>query len=233
MFATGNADTPVQPWNDPTKYFIRSSGTGTIQMPSRAIGMDPTKWWGLDRLSASNLVASMEAIDPTDAEVSIGVLSNDFADKNRANLTTLAFQQHGQSYAYLPDSSGETFDKKNVRDGHYPIWGPVHFVAATQNGVPSQAASSLITKFSVHQARPDAGRGQIIEAGFVPAWRDGGRARRRGRPAVVVRAEVRVRLLLRLAGRLALRELSGVPVGERLLGRDPDVQLRLLRSAVA
>jgi hypothetical protein len=110
----------------------------------------------------------MEALDPADNEAAIGMLSNDLADRNRANLRTLAFQEAGQSFGYLPDSTADTFDKKNVRDGHYPVWGPVHLLATTQNGVPSQAASALITQFNV--AKLDQTLvSAIIEAGFVPS----------------------------------------------------------------
>jgi ABC-type phosphate transport system substrate-binding protein len=167
VFAAGGHGVAT-PWTDPTLYFVRSSGTGTIQLPSRAIEITPTAWWGLDRLSAGNLVASMEAVDPTSSEGSIGVLSNDFADRNRANLRTLAFQQAGQTFGYLPDSTPETFDKVNVRDGHYPIWGPVHLLAVTQNGVPSQAASALITQFSVPKL-DETLVAAVIGAGFVPS----------------------------------------------------------------
>jgi hypothetical protein len=167
VFGAGGNSGQTTPWIDPTKYFIRSSGTGTIQLPSRVINLAPTAWWGLDRLSAANLVASMEAIEPSDAEASIGMLSNDFADRNRANLRELFFQQQGQTFGYLPDSTPQATDKANVRDGHYPVWGPVHLLATTTNGVPSQAASALITQFTV----PKLDQGlvtAIISAGFIP-----------------------------------------------------------------
>ncbi|HEX7837129.1 MAG TPA: hypothetical protein VF469_06675 [Kofleriaceae bacterium] len=167
VFAAGGNGGKAAPWTDPSLYFVRSSGTGTVQLPSRALDISPTAWWGIDRLSASNLVASMEALDPTRAEGAIGILSSDFADKNRANLRELAFQQRGEKYAYLVDSSPESLDKANVRDGHYPIWGAIHLLAATVNGVPSDAARALITQFSV--AKLDESLvSAIIDAGFVP-----------------------------------------------------------------
>ncbi len=168
IFAAGGDGGRTTPWTDPHYYFVRSSGTGTTQLPSRAIGLDPTKWWGLDRLSAANLVASMESVDPSVAENVVGILSSDFADKSRANLTTLAFQQQGQKYGYLPDSSPDAYDKINVRDGHYPIWGAIHLIATTANGVPSQAASSLITQFTVPKLDEKL-VGAIVASGFVPA----------------------------------------------------------------
>ena len=168
VFAAGGDNGKAAPWIDPHLYFIRSSGTGTIQIPSRANGIDPTAWWGVDRLSASNLVTSMEAIDPNLVEGAIGVLSSDFADKSRANLRELAFQQRGQRHGYLADSTPESFDKANVRDGHYPIWGAIHFMAVTSGGVPvSPGASALITLFTV--AKLDENLvSAIIDAGFVP-----------------------------------------------------------------
>ncbi|HZS40236.1 MAG TPA: hypothetical protein VFF06_25570 [Polyangia bacterium] len=166
-FGTGGAMGKVAPWTDPSLYFVRSSGTGTIQLPSRAINVPPTAWWGLDRLSADNLRDSMEGIDPTSAEKAIGVLSSDFADRARANLRVLAFQETGQSCGFLPDSSSTSFDKANVRDGHYPIWGPIHLFAPNNNSVPSEAAGALVTRFAVprlDQSLLDA----IIESGYIP-----------------------------------------------------------------
>jgi hypothetical protein len=167
VFGAGGNRNQAVPWIDPHLYFIRSSGTGTVQLPSRALGIDPGAWWGIDRLSADNLVASLEEVDPTQAEGAIGILSSDFADRNRANLRVLAFQQHGQRYAYYPDSTLESLDKANVRDGHYPIWGAIHFMAATTNSVPSEAAGALIRQFTV--AKLDQSLvSAIIDAGFVP-----------------------------------------------------------------
>lgn len=167
-FAAGGDGGRVMPWTDARFYFTRSSGTGTTILPSVAIALDPAKWWGIDRLSATNLVASMETVDPTAAERAIGVLSSDFADKNRANLRTLAFQQAGQKFGYLPDSTAESLDKANVRDGHYPIWGAIHLVAPTISGVPSQAASALISQLSVPMLKQEL-VAAIVASGFVPA----------------------------------------------------------------
>src|SRR5207248_375207 len=61
-----------------------------------------------------------------------------------------------------------SFDKANVRDGHYPIWGPIHLYASTSNGVPSMAADALVTRFSVprlEQKLLDA----IVGSGYIPA----------------------------------------------------------------
>ena len=168
IFGAGGDNGRVAPWTDARYYFTRSAGTGTLQLVARTIAVDPGLVWGIDRLSAANLVASMEAVNPAVAENAIGLLSSDFADRSRANLRMLAFQQRGQLRGYLPDSTATSFDKANVRDGHYPIWGAIHLIAATQNGVASPAASALITRLIVPKLER-ATVSAIIEAGFVPS----------------------------------------------------------------
>lgn len=167
VFGAGGNRNQAAPWTDPRLYFIRGAGTGTVQLPSRTIAIDPGAWWGIDRLSADNLVASLEAVDPSQAEGAIGILSSDFADRNRQNLRVLAFQQRGERYAYYPDSTAESLDKANVRDGHYPIWGAIHFLAAVDNAVPSEAARALIPLLTVPRLDPSLVPA-IIGAGFVP-----------------------------------------------------------------
>jgi len=163
----GGKTAAAMPWTNPQLYFVRSAGTGTIQLPSRAIGVPPSSWWGIDRLSAGNMVMSLEGVDPTLAEQAIGVLSSDFADKARANVRELTFQETGQSCGWLPDSSPSTFDKENVRDGHYPIWGTIHLFTSNVGGVPSQAAGALVTQLSVPRLNPDL-LDAIIGSGYVP-----------------------------------------------------------------
>jgi hypothetical protein len=154
------------PWTDPTFYFIRSGAAGSTVLSSILFDVPRTKFWGIDRLSTDNLRDSMLA--STAAEASIGILSIDYADKNRGNLKSLYLQTRGQSAGYLPDSNKNSFDKMNVRDGHYPLWGYVHFFTPVgPGGVPSDAAKAIVTKFSV--ARLDQKLiDNIIGASLVP-----------------------------------------------------------------
>jgi hypothetical protein len=136
------------PWTDPTFYFIRSSSAGSTVLTSLLIDVPKTKFWGIDRLSTDNLRDSMLA--STNAEQSLGILSIDYADKNRGNLRSLYLQAQRQSCGYLPDSNKSSFDKANVRDGHYPLWGYVHFFTPVgPGGVPSDAAKAIVTRFAV------------------------------------------------------------------------------------
>ncbi len=66
-------------------------------------------------------------------------------DANRSSVKPLAFQFTGQSCGYLPDSTVTAFDKQNVRDGHYAIWGPFHMLApAGADGKPTNAYAQKV-----------------------------------------------------------------------------------------
>jgi hypothetical protein len=156
----------ASPWTDPTYYFIRNSGAGSTVLTALLINVPKAKFWGIDRLSTDNLRDSMLA--STSADQSIGILSIDYADKNRGNLRSLYLQSTGQRCGYLPDSSANSFDKLNVRDGHYPLWGYVHFFTPVgPGGVPGDAAKAVVTRFSI--ARLDQQLiDNIIGASLVP-----------------------------------------------------------------
>src|SRR5436190_23076772 len=60
---------------------------------------------------------------------------------NRGALTPLAYQALGQSQAYLVDSSPLLTDRRNLRDGHYRLWGYLHMIMKTSGGTPAAPAS--------------------------------------------------------------------------------------------
>lgn len=156
------------PWTDPSLFFVRNAGSGTQQMLSRAIGVPANKWWGIDRGGSTQVRNGLKVIlDKPTAEKAIGIVSTDVADDERNNIRILAFQSKGQSCGYLPDSTVNTRDKINVRDGHYSIWGPVHLFARTTGGIPNTAAGSFVGRFAtarVDKTLLDA----IISKGLVP-----------------------------------------------------------------
>jgi hypothetical protein len=169
VFGMGGDNGLATPWTDPTLYFVRNGSTGTQQMIGHAIDVPASAFWGQDRGSAANVDALMKTIsDPTVAEQAIGIISADYYDADRANLKALAFAADGQTCAYLPDSTPYKTDKQNVRDGHYPIWGPVHFFTAVSGGVPvspaAQAFVSVVSVPNIPQALLDA----FIASSLVP-----------------------------------------------------------------
>ncbi|HEY1816567.1 MAG TPA: hypothetical protein VGG74_29675 [Kofleriaceae bacterium] len=168
VFGAGNTYNNAAPWTDPSLYFVRNSSSGTQNLISRAINVNAAQWWGIDRGGTSQVVGGMEAVSPTQAENAIGIIGTDYADAERSRLRILAFKNTDQECAYYPDSTLFTRDKENVRDGHYAIWGPMHFIANVTNGQPSAAAGALVTKFTL--TRPDQSvLSAITNIGFVPS----------------------------------------------------------------
>jgi hypothetical protein len=156
---------PASPWLDPAYYSIRNSGAGSTALAAQLIHVPRTAFWGVDRLSTDAIRDSLNA--SAEPEESIGILSIDYADKGRGNLRVLYLQGEGQLSGFLPDSTATSFNKTNVRDGHYPLWGYVHFYTANINGAPSAAAGAFVTRFSLPKldgALVDA----MIDASLVP-----------------------------------------------------------------
>jgi|HubBroStandDraft_1064217.scaffolds.fasta_scaffold04206_7 ABC-type phosphate transport system substrate-binding protein len=169
VFGMGGDNDKATPWIDPSLYFVRNASTGTQQMVGKAISVPPNQFWGIDRGSAANVDALMRVIsDATLAEQAIGIISADYYDSDRANLKALGFKATEQDCAYMPDSTAYKKDKQNVRDGHYPIWGPLHFFTTVSNGVPvSAAAQAFVSVVSVPNL-PEQLLAAFIGSSLVP-----------------------------------------------------------------
>jgi ABC-type phosphate transport system substrate-binding protein len=170
VFGRGGDNPVAEPYRDPSLYFVRNSGSGTQQMLARAIGIDAKNWWGIDRGSSGKVIELMTVVEPGRRSNALGILSTDFADKERQklNLRILAFKGTGQTSAYYPDSTQFTNDKANVRDGHYSIWGPVHFYAVVDNSVPTQAGASAFLSLFTQNGLARELLDVIIRSGLVP-----------------------------------------------------------------
>jgi ABC-type phosphate transport system substrate-binding protein len=147
----------VAPWTDATFLLQRSASSGTQNMIGATIGLPPGEWQGVPNktsgalLTALTNVASGKGIDggptsdPDAVSKTMGILASDVADGNRQSIKPLAFQDVGQSCGWFPDTTASSFDKANVRDGHYPIWGPSHLIAyADSNGNEKSAAVAAL-----------------------------------------------------------------------------------------
>ena len=139
----------VAPWTNEAHLLQRSGSSGTQSMMAAAISVDPFAWRGVKHKANQDVLVDMLAAaaspDTSVQGATMGVLGADFVEDNRAQITVLAYQDRGQTCGYYPDSTPTAHDKQNVRDGHYPVWGPSHFIAAVNgNGQPS---SDTVKKF--------------------------------------------------------------------------------------
>src|SRR5947209_3854206 len=85
-------------------------------------------------------------------------MSTDQAESDATSTTVkqLAFQDFGQTCGFYPNSTETSQDKRNVRDGHYPIWGFTHmFAKVNAQSVPLNAtAATIIGYFTGNMPTP-------------------------------------------------------------------------------
>ncbi len=149
LFGFGT-DGVVGSWTDMTQVMARSATSGTQQMLAAAINVPATKWFGKANAGSGDVLNGLAAATSPDA--AIGILATDVVDKNRTKVRALAYQHYGQSCGYTPDSDATTsFDKRNVRDGHYAVWGPLHMLAKVdaQGAVINASAKKVVDYLSL------------------------------------------------------------------------------------
>jgi hypothetical protein len=159
----------VPPWTDPGFFYIRGPNTATTRLVGRAIGVPvpPNRFWGLDQGTAQKLDANLRVLtDPADAIRAIGLLGADTYDLDRLYLKALGFQANNQACAYAPDSTLGSLDKRNVRDGHYPVWGTLHFFTAVSQGAFLSAEAGKFVQLFLE--RPDELTDAFIKSSWIP-----------------------------------------------------------------
>lgn len=134
----------------------RNSQSGTQIMISKYISVPADQFKGVPNASTGNLVTSLLAVP--DKQKAIGFVAADAYETRRAMLNSLAFKGFGQTKAYYPDSDANATDKKNVRDGHYVIQGPLRLVTKVGgDGKPTSAAASALIDWLTGAAEIEAG----------------------------------------------------------------------------
>jgi hypothetical protein len=174
----GEAGRQVPPWTDPAFIAIRTPAASTQLLIGLAVGVPGTMWSAnLTNIhgGSSGVVSAVAAENATgNADRTLGVLSLQRYDENRDTLKMLAFESYGQSClgAVYPDSTATALDKRNLRDGHYSIWGYLWAVAAVDgSGDPAGARARRFIEF-LGGTEPINGADPIADtalAGAVPA----------------------------------------------------------------
>jgi ABC-type phosphate transport system substrate-binding protein len=171
-------DHPI--WNDEKYVFQRSATSGTQSMLASAIGVPSNRWRGKAHKTSDDVAADLESAgtDEASAASAIGIIAADYIDtKNlRAQLKVLAFQDTRGPCAVYPDSTANAHDKQNVRDGHYPVWGPLHLLyKVDQSGNPlndsnREAVTNIVGYLSGTKALPNGVQllDVYAQSGLVP-----------------------------------------------------------------
>ncbi len=137
VFGFGNTG-QVTPWNDEAFLFIRPSTKSTLLTWAALIGVPAPRWKGV-RLDKSSEVLNAVSTS-TSPEKTVGLLGAEIYDTARGSVSALAYRARGQRLAYYPDSTPTSFDKQNVRDGHYATWSPTVWLARVDaQGTPTDA----------------------------------------------------------------------------------------------
>jgi hypothetical protein len=186
VFGWGGTQYPVASWTSYENIFIRTSTSGTQLMIGSAIGLAASKWLAQvpdggvsqQETSSGNVLSALQTAGagatPSEA---IGIIAADLGDTYRGmpgvvdggvtgGLKILAFQAATQTCGYLPDSDSTHFEKINVRQGRYDIWGPLHLITAVDNtGTPTNAqAKTLIDYITASTSLTSTQLQSVIEA---------------------------------------------------------------------
>ena len=126
------------PWLDQALRFTRAATASTTLTASANIGLTAAKMLVGAKAppETTSLIVLNNVAQAADVQAALGALGGDLYDQNRAQVKMLAFKAFQQKYAYFPDATATTFDKQNVRDGHYLIWSPTPYLYETNGATP-------------------------------------------------------------------------------------------------
>ena len=159
------------PWINQGLRYSRGPTASTALTTSAALGLKASQLKGTVPVgNTSTEVLNFVATSPN-PEATIGLMGTEVYDGARNLVKLLAFRGFGQKYAYFPDSSNSSFDKKNVRDGHYLPWAPTPYITHVDGTGKAVDVNVQRIIDLVLGARVDAdvnGLDQVIGAGLVP-----------------------------------------------------------------
>jgi hypothetical protein len=145
-------------------------------MIGAAIGVPPAQWKGVANPTSSSvgsaLIAAGQSSDPSAVDSALGILASDYLLQNAQSLRGLAVQDRNAACGYFPSTTSTARDDANVRNGHYPLWGPSHFYARVdpQRQIPLKpGVSQFIDGLSGVTALPGLDLvGEYAAKGLIP-----------------------------------------------------------------
>lgn len=139
-FGFGARSNVVAPWSDPCWVLQRGASSGTQALVAEMIGVPRDRWLGAPAATSDAMAGLLRAGGALGVDIAsraLGVLSAAQVRDHVDALRFLAYQQSGQRCGFLPDATESARDQRNVRDGRYPLFGPVHlFARTTAAGAP-------------------------------------------------------------------------------------------------
>jgi len=142
----------IAPWGDETQLFIRTTTKSTLLAWAANISVPAAQWKGVRFDGSPMVVSALETATGGNLEKAIGILGAEVYDGKRSTLDALAFRAKDQYAAYYPDSTSESRDKKNVRDGHYTVWSPTIWMDRVTGGVPDNPDARYVIELIAGKA---------------------------------------------------------------------------------
>jgi hypothetical protein len=161
------AQSGVTPWTNASVLFRRNASSGTQTMISAGIGVPVALWKGIDAGGSSGVLTDVAGATASTAEQTLGIVAlTDVSPALLPQITVLAYKHYDQTCAYYPGSTATSLDLRNVRDGHYALWGPMHFLSKIDtSGYPVNPNARSVISYLTGTAPPPGGLDLIqIEA---------------------------------------------------------------------
>lgn len=143
------------PWTNSDFILRRNSTSGTQHLIGKVIGVPSASFKGTPKSNPDEMISALAGTLANDATPTIGILDVVNGDPQSTTIRVLAFQAEGQHCAFQPDSVEGAFDRRNVRDGHYGLWGPLHIF--TRMG-GATAAGDVVKFLALEKAPPLSGQ---------------------------------------------------------------------------
>ncbi len=156
----GFKESGVAPWLDENYIFRRTDTSANQQTVARSLGLPIGELRGRDSRGSSNMKVALQSSDAPDK--TIGISASEIVDINRDVLKTLAYQHYNQPVGFYPDSAPGASDRRNVRDGHYYLWIPLHVLARVSAGDPVAASGNAILDAITPKVQRDAAVKQLV-----------------------------------------------------------------------
>jgi hypothetical protein len=178
----------VSPWTMERHIFGRTPAAASQIVIGLSVGVPPARFVcgpassGLPCIDGRTVTQIVtDVATAPNAEAAIGFTGGTVADQSRATVRALAYQHYGQSCGYWPDSTATSFDKRNVRDGHYYLWSATQFYAPVdEHGTIADPDTRRFIGYFTGETPPDPAipvLDDIIDSGSIPicamqVWRD-------------------------------------------------------------
>lgn len=162
----------AMPWLDQALRFSRGPTASTALTCAAAIGLKGSQLKGTVPVGNTSTEVLNFVATSGSPEATIGLMGTEVYDGARNLVKLLAFKGFNQRFAYFPDFSSTSFDKKNVRDGHYLPWAPTPYITRIDVGTGKATDDNVQRVIDlVFGTRVDAdvnGTDQVIASGLVP-----------------------------------------------------------------